>query len=79
MNEVESLKYLGGVVTDQGYKPEVLCRITQTRAAPARLKIIWNDKNISFSSKIRLMLSLVVSILLYAYESWTLTADMHPK
>ena len=45
LNEVESLKYLGGVVTDQGYKPEVLCRITQTRAAPARLKIIWNDKN----------------------------------
>lgn len=69
MDEVESLKYLGGVVTDQGFKPEVQCTNAQTRAAPAILKIIRNDKSMSFSSKIRLMHSLVVSMLLYAYET----------
>ena len=72
LDEVDSFKYLGAVVTDQGSKPEVLSRIAQTTAALARLKTIWSDKHISLSSKIRLMRSLVISVLLYACESWTL-------
>ena len=56
-----------------GSKPEVLSRIWQTTTALVRLKIIWNDKHISLSSNIRLMRFLVVSVLLYAYETWTLT------
>ena len=71
LDEVDSFKYLGAVVTDQGSKPEVLSRIAQTTAL-ARLKTIWSDKHISLSSKIRLMRSLVISVLLYACESWTL-------
>ena len=43
-------------------------------AALAKLKTIWNDRNIALSSKIRLMRSIVMSIFLYACESWTLTA-----
>ena len=66
LDEVDSFKYLGAIVTDQGFKPEVLSRIAQTTAALARLKNIWNDKHISLSSKIRLMRSLVISVLLYA-------------
>ena len=72
LDEVDSFKYLGAVVTDQGSKPEVLSRIAQTTAALARLKTIWSDKHISLSSKIRLMRSLVISVLLCACESWTL-------
>ena len=64
LDEVDSFKYLGAVVTDQGSKPEVLSRIAQTTAALARLKTIWSDKHISLSSKIRLMRSLVISVLL---------------
>ena len=71
LDEVDSFKYLGAVVTDQGSKPEVLSRIAQTTAL-ARLKTIWSDKHISLSSKIRLMRSLVISALLCACESWTL-------
>ena len=52
-----------------------LARIAQATAALAKLKTIWNDRNIALSSKIRLMRSLVMSIFLYACESWTLTAD----
>ena len=37
LDEVDSFKYLGAVVTDQGSKPEVLSRIAQTTAALARL------------------------------------------
>ena len=69
VDEVDSFKYLGAVVTDQGSKPEVLTRIAQTTAALARLNTIWNDKHISLSSKIRLMLFLVISALLYACET----------
>ena len=67
---VDSFKYLGAIVVDEGSKPEVLARSAQTTAALARLKTIWNDKTIARSSKIRLMLSLVISIFLYACESW---------
>ena len=79
LDEVDSFKCLGTVVTDQGSKPEVLSRIAQTTAALARLKTIWSDKHISLSSKIRLMRSLVISVLLYACETWTLTVDILKK
>ena len=45
-------------------------------AALTRLKPVWNDGSISLSSKIRLMRSLVTAIFLYAFESWTLTAEL---
>ena len=79
MDEVDSFKYVGAVVTDQGSKPELLSRIAQTTAALARLKTTWNDKHISLSSKIRVMRSLVISVLLYTCETWTLTADILKK
>ncbi|KAK2162299.1 hypothetical protein NP493_1527g00015 [Ridgeia piscesae] len=72
---VNRLKYLGAIITDEGSKPEILARIAQAKAALAKLKTIWNDKNIALSSKIKMMRSLVMSIFLYACESWTLTAD----
>ena len=59
LDEVDSFKDLGAVITDHGSKPEVLSRIAQTTAALVRLETIWNDKHISLSSKIRLMHSLV--------------------
>ena len=71
---VTSFKNLGSVVSDEGSKPSVLSRIAQTTAALTRLKPVWNDRNISLSSKIRLMRSLVKPIFLYACESWTHTA-----
>ena len=49
---VTSFKYLGSFITDEGSKPEILSRIAQTTAALTRLKPVWIDKSISFSSKI---------------------------
>ena len=46
LDKVDSLKYVGAVVTDQGSKVEVLSRIAQTTEALARLKTTWNDKHI---------------------------------
>ena len=69
LETVTSFKYLGSVITDEGPKPEILLSIAQTTATLTRLKPVWNDRSISLSSKIRLMLSLVTYIFLYASES----------
>ena len=71
-----NFKYLGAVVSDDGSKPEVLSRIAQATAAFTKLKPIWRDNNISLGSKMKLMRFLVISIFLYACESWTLTAEL---
>ena len=64
LQTVTSSKYLGSVITEVGFKPEILSRIAQTSAALTRLKPVWIDKSISLSSKIRLMRSFVTSIFL---------------
>ena len=47
LETVTSFKYLGSVITDEGSKPELLCRIVQATAALTRLKPIWIDKSFS--------------------------------
>ena len=79
LETVTSFKYLGSVITDEGSKPEILSRIAQTTAALTRLKPVWNDRSISVSSKIQLMRSLVTYTLLYACNSWTLTAELQRR
>ena len=71
--EVQSFKYLGAIISEEGSKSEVLARIAQATAALSSLKKIWRDRNITLRTKIRLLRSLVISIFLYACESWTLT------
>ena len=79
LGTVTSFKYLGAVVSDDGFKPEVLSRIAQATAALTKLKPIWRDNNISLGSKVKLMRSLVISIFLYACKSWTLTAELEKR
>ena len=79
LETVTGFTYLGSVVTDEGSKPEILSSVAQTTAALTRLKPVWNDRSVSLSSKILLMRSLVTFIFLYAYESWTLTAELQRR
>ena len=79
LDEVQSFKYLGAIISEEGSKPEVLARIAQATAALSSPKKIWRDRNITLRSKIRLLRSLVISIFLYACESWTLTADLQRR
>ena len=76
LENVRSFKYLGAIVSDEESKPEILSRIVQATAAVTKLKVIWNDKKITISSKIRLMCSLAMPIFLYTCETWTITADI---
>ena len=76
---VNQFIYLGALVTDNGSRKEILSRMAKAQSALSKLKIIWNDKNISVCSKIRLLRSLVISIFLYACESWTLDAYLQQR
>ena len=76
LETVRSFKYLGAIVSNEGSKSEVLSRIAQITVAVTILKVIWKDKNITISSKIRLTRSMAMSIFLYAYEAWAITADI---
>ena len=72
---VTSFKYLGAILTDDGTSTtEVRTRIATATAAMARLSRVWKS-NINFKTKFRLYKSLVVSILMYGCETWTLLAD----
>ena len=79
LEEVNQFKYLGATLSKDGYSTaEIGIRIAQATAAMARLERVWRSK-ISFPTKYRLFGSLVVSILLYGCESWTLMADTEKK
>ena len=79
LEEVEKVKYLGAIISNEGSKPEILSRIAQTTAALSRLKIIWRDKNILLVSKVKLIRTLILFTFLYACESWTLTAEVERR
>ncbi|CAH1251418.1 Hypp9062 [Branchiostoma lanceolatum] len=79
LQTVDQFKYLGSIISKEGSKAEVTSRAAQTSAAMARLRPIWRDRNISLKSKVRLLRALVISIFLYACESWTLTAELQRR
>ena len=53
LEEVESFKYLGAIILNEGSKREVLSGIAQTTAGLFRLTIILRDRNISLASKVK--------------------------
>ena len=79
LEAMENFKYLGAIISNKRSKPEIFSRIAKTTAALSTLKIIWSDKYISLASKVKLLWTLILSTSLYAYESWTLTADFEKR
>ena len=79
LETVDQFKYIGAIICDEGSRREVLSRAAQTMAALARLKIIWEDKNIRITHKIRLMRALVMTIFLNACETWTLATELQRR
>ena len=76
---VDKFIYLGATVADNGSKTEILSRMAKAQSALSKLKIVWDDKNISVKSKIRLLRSMVISVFLYASESWTLDVYLQQR
>jgi hypothetical protein len=79
LDEVDTLKYLGSIISKDGSSiKEIKIRLEMASAAMTQLNAIWKS-NISFHVKFKLYKSLILSILVYGCESWTLTADMERR
>jgi len=75
---VESFTYLGSIQTSDGYcRSDIARRIGLASSAISSLNNIWSTKHLSIETKVRVYQTLVLSILLYASETWTsLASDM---
>ena len=74
-----SFKYLGAMFQMKAQNRRFSQRFEHATSAMLKLKPIWGDNNKSLGSKGKLMHSLVISIFLYACESWTLTAELEKR
>ena len=73
LEQVKSFIYLGGQIDEDGTSQnDVKRRIGLALGAMHTLHPIWRARNISNQTKIALYKSLVLSIVLYAAETWTL-------
>ena len=64
---------------DDGSKQESLSRFEQATAALSKLRPIRRDNNIFLRLKVKLVRPLVISIFLYACDSWTSTAAFEKR
>ena len=79
LQTVTNFKYLGAITSNAGSKAEFLSRTAQCTTTMTILKPIWNDQNITLRYKVRLMRTLITAILLYAFETWTLTVELQRR
>ena len=78
IEEVTEFTYFGAKVSKDGNSEfEIKARIRKARGAFAALTNIWNTNKISNKTKIRLFESNVLSVLLYAAESWKVTKSIY--
>ena len=73
LEQKESFVYLGGLIDAHGgSEKDVERRIGLARGILQRLHRIWRSKEISKTTKVRIYETLVLSVLLYNSETWTL-------
>ena len=72
---MDSFVYLGCLQSSSGqYRPDIKSRIGFASLTMLSLPRIWKDKRLTTATKVRLYQVLVISVLLYAAETWTLLA-----
>ncbi|XP_038048237.1 uncharacterized protein LOC119722267 [Patiria miniata] len=77
---VEKFCFLGNIVSsDCRSKADIQRRLGLATSALARLNTIWKERCLSRKTKLSLYNSLVLSILLYGSETWTLSAELERK
>ena len=58
---------------------EVKIRAVMAMSSSAKSNKLWKGQTISFGVKLRLLRSIVISVLLYGYESWTYNEEIVKK
>ncbi|VDO89674.1 unnamed protein product [Schistosoma margrebowiei] len=74
LEDVKTVTYLGSIIDEQGGSDtDVKARIGKARAAYLQLKNIWNSKQPSTNTKVRIFNTNVKTVLLYGAETWRTT------
>ena len=80
ISEATSFTYLGSVINETGgADDDIKTRIAKARAAFILLKKIWDSREITKATKLKIFNSNVKSVLLYGSETWRLTKVMTGK
>ena len=80
IEEVDSFVYLGSIInTRANSQQEIRSRIAVARDSMSRPRKIWKSKGISIKLKLRSLYAIIIPILTYGYESWTLTNETIKK
>ena len=73
-DEVQEFIYLGGKITSDGNSEnDVLARIALIRGTFASLRNIWKSSKIGINTKLRIVKSNVLGVLLYGADAWKLS------
>ena len=76
LKQFEEFIYLGGKISQkESCTDDGKYRIGKALGAMQNLNDIWKSKDISTSTKIQLYKSLILSILMYGSETWTLRKE----
>jgi hypothetical protein len=80
LKQVDHYIYLGSQISEDGSsEPDMKRRIGLAYDAMQRLKKVWSSKSLRRRTKVKIYETLVLSILLYNTETWTITAEMERR
>ncbi|VDP46686.1 unnamed protein product [Schistosoma mattheei] len=80
LEDVKAFTHLGSIIDEHdGYDADVKARIGKARSAYLQLKNIWNSKQMSPNTKVRIFNTNVKTVLLYGVEIWTTTKAIIQK
>ena len=73
LNQVDQFTYLGGVISqDARCELDIKRRISLAMGVASSLKTVWESREISTKTKVRVYETMVMSVLLYNSETWTM-------
>ncbi|VDO56161.1 unnamed protein product [Schistosoma margrebowiei] len=80
LEDVKTFTYLGSIIDEQGGSDaDLKARIGKARAAYLQLRNIWNSKQLSTNTKVRIFNTNVKTVLLYGAETWRTTKAIIQK
>ncbi|VDO91961.1 unnamed protein product [Schistosoma margrebowiei] len=80
LEDVKTFTYLGSIIDEQGGSDaDVKARIGKVRAAYLQLRNIWNSKQLSTNTKLRIFNTNAKTVLLYGAETWRTTKAIIQK
>ncbi|VDP30661.1 unnamed protein product [Schistosoma margrebowiei] len=80
LEDVKTFTYLGSIIDEQGGSDaDVKQRIGKARAVYLQLRNVWNSKQLSTNTKVRIFNTNVKTVLLYGAETWRTTKAIIQK